>query len=387
MPKAVDKHPQSRGTGNALFNPLRQGVSSYEDPLSAIGDDAHAIGGQWNSLFSAIGSIFGLPSPQEILAGVANGVGTVIGGAVDFLGELGNRFGRLIGGLLDPFQVPILDPSKILNLPGLFENVVDIATGIFNGWFGGGGSGTAAEVTYTIEKIKDAVINGYNVHVVTSDEVNWVVPSPLPAEFNIGAFSGGQDGNGGSSGGGNGGAGGLHGSYVVNRVDLTGIAALDTRIGTAGNLSYVRVHNATPHTGAVVAQSAAHGSPGGMSTPLGYSPSASIPGSGGKGSDYNTGNGTAGSPSLLAAGGARGATGIFGSSGQPGDSVSAGAAVKCGGGGGGGGGAASVALNTGGKGGAGGYPGGGGGGGGASNGAAAGGGGPGAPGMVIYYYK
>ncbi len=118
--------------------------------------------------------------------------------------------------------------------------------GIFNGWFGSGATGTVFEVTYTIESIKDAVVNGYTVHTITSDEVNWVVPSPLPAEFNVGMFSGGKTGNNGSSGGGGGGIGGLHGSYIVHRVDLTGITALDTRIATAGNLSYVREHNATP---------------------------------------------------------------------------------------------------------------------------------------------
>lgn len=349
--------------------------------FESVDDTARKAGGPINNALVGLGQLFNLPTPTDVINAVNNGVETIWDGIT--------YFARLIGGFLDPFQIPILDPSKIFNLPGLFTNFDDVLKGIFNGWFGSGATGTVFEVTYTIEAIKDAVINGYQVHVVTSDEVNWAVPSPLPTEFNVGMFSGGQTGNNGSSGGGSGGLGGLHGSYIVHRVDLTGIAALDARIGTAGNLSYVREHNATPHTGTVLAQSAAWGSGGGMSTPLGYTPSASIPGSGGKGCDYNTGNGTAGSPSLLATGGARGSTGTFGSSGSPGNSVPAGASVKCGGAGGGGGGAASVALNGGGNGGAGGYPGGGGGGGGGANGTpgSGGNGGPGAPGLVIYYYK
>lgn len=383
MPRAYDRRQPSNDK-----DPTRNTLD-YDDPAGVIGEAAERSGGLIHDLFSGVGKLFNLPTPQDVLTGIAGDLTDVWKGATHFIDAGKTFFANLIGGFVDTFQIPILDKSKILNLPGLFDDVIDIATGIFNGWFGGGGTGSAAEVTYTIETIKDAVLNGYTVHTITSDEVNWVVQSPLPTEFNIGMFSGGQNGNSGSSGGGSGGSGGLHGSYIVHRIDLTGIAALDTRIGTAGNYSYVREHNATPHTGAVLAQSAAHGSDGGMSTPLGYTPSASIPGSGGKGSDYNTSNGTAGSPSLLATGGARGSTSSFGSSGSPGNSVSAGASVKCGGAGGGGGGAASVALNGGGNGGAGGYPGGGGGGGGGANGTpgAGGSGGPGAPGLVIFYYK
>lgn len=46
MPKAVDKHPQQRGLGRALYNPNRSGVASFEDPLSAIDDEA-TRSGQW----------------------------------------------------------------------------------------------------------------------------------------------------------------------------------------------------------------------------------------------------------------------------------------------------------------------------------------------------
>lgn len=134
MPKAVDKHPQSRSVGNSLYNPLRSGVASYEDPLSAIGDDMDAIGGQIGGLFSAIGKIFNLPTPQDILAGVANGIGAVVAGATELIGGFGGFFGRLVGGFLDGGQIPILDPTKILNLPNLFSGFQGVLNGMVRGW-------------------------------------------------------------------------------------------------------------------------------------------------------------------------------------------------------------------------------------------------------------
>lgn len=46
MPRAVDKRPQARGLGNALYNPTRSGIPSWEDPYSAIDDTAAATGGE-----------------------------------------------------------------------------------------------------------------------------------------------------------------------------------------------------------------------------------------------------------------------------------------------------------------------------------------------------
>lgn len=275
-------------------------------------------------------------------------------------------------------------------LTDLGLNVVGFFKGIYDTWFGGSsGSGTLAEATYTIEAIKDAVLNGYTVHTVTSNEAAWAVPSPTPMDSTAILIGGGEHGNNGSSGGGSGGDGGLHGSYIAMPIDLTGITALDIQIGTAGNLSYVREANTTtPHSGAILAQSAIHGSPGGIASMLGLTVTASLPGSGGKGSNYNTSNGTGGESSSLAVGGNRGSSGPAGRPGGAGGSVSAGSKTKCGGAGGGGGGAATVALGGGGNGGPGGYPGGGGGGGGAYSGLpGSSNGGAGAPGIVFLIYK
>ncbi|MCV7255698.1 hypothetical protein H7J86_26385 [Mycobacterium hackensackense] len=383
MPRAVDKHPQKRGTGNAIFNPLRSGVASYEDPMSAIGSDMREIGGPWRTVYSSIGKLFGLPSPEEIVAGVANGIGTVIAGAVDFLGSLGEHFVDLVDGFANIFKIPILDPSKILNLPGLFSNVTAGFKSFFDTWFGRtDGDGSTTQLTYTIEAIKDAVINGYTVHTITSSETNWAVPIPVPTEFTAILIGGGHDGGAGGSG-----DPGLHGSYIALPVDLTGVTALDIQVGAPGNKSYVRVANTTtPHTGTVLAESAAPGAPGGIAGPFGLTASASTPGSGGQGAVGST-NSTPGEASALGVGGTAGNNGTFGGSGGNGGNVSAGSQIKCGGGGGGGGGKANTSFNQGGKGGAGGYPGGGGGGSGSSNAATQKSGGAGAAGVVWLFYR
>lgn len=294
-----------------------------------------------------------------------------------------NAFADLVGGLINSIHIPILDPTKILNLPGLFSDVQAGWKNAFDKWFGGtSGTGTVAEFTYVIESIKDAVINGFNVVTFTSDTVNWTVPAH--AEMTAVMIGGGQNGSAVTTA-----IGGLHGSFAAMPIDLTGITALDFQVGTAGNRSTIRVHNTTPHTGAIVAQSPVAGAAGGIAGTFGLTPTNSVPGSGGNGGSSGGGAtpGTPGDPSGLASGGNGGASGFFGSSGGAGGSVSAGSQVKCGGGGGGGGGGASSAGNTGGNGGAGGYPGGGGGGRGAGFGAASGSNGPGAPGVIWIFYR
>ncbi len=378
MPKAVDQHPQSRGTGNALYNPLRNGVASWEDPLSAIGHDMQGIGGGFRDLFSSIGALFGLPTPEEIIVGVANGVGSVIAGAVDLIGGLGGFFAGLVGGLINGAQIPILDPTKILHLPAILQS-------FWNVWLGRtDGTGSPAEVTYIIEKIKDAVLNGYNVITFTSATAGWVVPDHT--EMHIAMTGGGQTGVGGG-----GGPVPLHGSFLSSLVEVTGIDALDIMPGTAGNRSYVRAASTSPHTGEVIVESLLHGSPGGISNQLGQlTETTSLPGNGGIGGTGGPSGipATAGQSTPLAAGGAPGAQGPSGGSGGAGGSVSGGSRIKCGGGGGAGGGGANGLFGNGGPGGPGGYPGGAGGNGGAGwSGGAPGPGGPGAPGIVWIYYK
>ena len=269
-------------------------------------------------------------------------------------------------------------------------NIRDSLTGIWNGWFGTGGDGSAPQVIYTIETIKDAVLNGYQVHAFTSSEVGWAVPAHT--EFHALLMSGGQPGGGGGSGGNGtpGGTGGLDGSYLAQVLDLTGVTALDVAVATAGNRSYVRVANVTPHTGTQLAISPPHGAPGSIATTFGYAPSTSAPGKGGTGGAVNGTVSTNGGSSAIAAGGVGGGWNGFGVGlpGGDGGSVSAGASTKCGGGGGGGGGGSHGVFQGGGAGGNGGYPGGGGGGGGAGAfPAPGGGGGAGAPGVVWGYWK
>lgn len=279
--------------------------------------------------------------------------------------------------------------SSAANLSTLTNKVGDGFKAMFNKWLNRtDGTGTVAEVEQVVESIRDAVLNGYNVHTVTANETNWPVPSHTEAI--IIAIGGGEQGQGGTNNTSTiGRIGGRSGSYIAQPVNLTGVAALDTQIGTQGNKSYVRVANTTtPHTGTVVLASPDLGTVGSIAGPLGYTPTSSTPGRGGNGGGMGTGRDlpTAGESSALGAGGLPGGNnGIWGTPGQPGGSVSAGSATKCGGGGGGGGGAAVQSLNVGGNGGNGGYPGGGGGAGGNCNGTAnqVGSGGAGAIGVVF----
>ncbi|MGX9669915.1 hypothetical protein [Mycobacterium sp. HM-7] len=284
----------------------------------------------------------------------------------------------------------------LMNIPkAAVEGVEDLAEQVgdgfkawWNHWFKRtDGDGSVAQIQQVVESVHDAVLNGYNVHPITADQTNW--PVPVHTECLMIATGGGQKGdNGFNNGSAIGKIGGLDGSWLVTPVDLTGITALDTTIGTQGNRSVVRVANtANPHTGAIVFQSPTHGSTGGIATPLGYTLTTSTPGRGGNGGGMGTGRDlpTSGGSSAIAAGGLPGSNnGVWGTNGQDGQSVSAGAATKCGGSGGGGGGAAVQTLNVGGNGGAGGYPGGAGGAGGNCNGTPnqAGVGGPGAIGCV-----
>lgn len=379
MPRAVDKYPQQRGTGNALYNPLRSGVASWEDPLSAVAHDMEGIGGDFRNVFSSLGALFGLPSPEEIVVGVANGVGSVIQGAVDLVGGLGGFFAGLVGGLINGAQIPVLDPTKILNLPAILST-------FWNVWLGrSDGTGAPAEVTYVVERIKDAVINGDTVITFAFDEVNWQVPDHTLCTGVV--IAGGEDGGFGGDfnvGGGTGGIGGRGGSYIAAPLVLP--THLDVKIGTAGQPTIIREARPTPHTGPIIMQSAPYGSAGGISTTYGFTPTTSLPGRGGNGAT-GAGSGYPGESTPSATGGAGGFNNFAGFPGSPGGSVPGGAQTKCGGAGGGGGGAATATFNGGGQGGAGGYPGGGGGGGGTSRTAPGSAGGPGAPGIAWLFLR
>jgi len=391
----------------------------------------------WDAFLDSLkdGKGIDIPSIPEAIETVSEWVETL----VDLL--LGALGGDLIGGIFDRIMdIADLIGDWLLDTQQVASDLVNLATNlltapaavigtitqsmvpaitnlvnaIWNGWFGGGGTGNVADVQYTIETIKDAVINGYTVTTFTADATNWAVPENI-TEFIAVMIGGGNGGNGGTGNEGAGtatpGAGGLHGSFLVQALDVGTLPThLDIQVGAGGagggasstggvgGRSQIREANSTPHTGTLLVQSPPPGDAGGVSTTFGYTSTASQPGSGGTGGRGSTSNtidqgGTAGSPgqsSVLAPGG-QGGTAYNNSGDKNGGNVSAGALTKCGGGGGGGGGGGHANSN-GNPGGHGGYPGGGGGGGGTGGAFLAlptvgGTGGNGASGVVWIFYR
>ncbi|MCC9182558.1 hypothetical protein [Mycolicibacterium mageritense] len=310
-----------------------------------------------------------------------------------------NASGQLDGTKI----VGTIAKGTVEGLIGLGEQVNDGIAGIWNGWFGSGGTGDPLEAQQTIEAIKNAVINGYTVDAYTSDTAN--VPKPVCTELIAILVGSGQPGV--LPVGKVGQPGGLDGSYLAIQLDVPSLpAAFDIDIGTGGAKTYLRAAAGTPHTGTVLAESPAPGSPGGITTAFGFTSTSSQPGRGGKGGNGEDGlsspttastNGEAGTSSPLATGGLGGTkTSGVGNNGQPGGNVSTGSATKCGGAGGGGGAGGSGATfgvgRAGGNGGPGGFPGGGGGSPGAgSRGSTSNGDpgsvGPGGPGCLWLFYR
>ncbi|MDL9944166.1 hypothetical protein QSJ19_00935 [Gordonia sp. ABSL11-1] len=279
--------------------------------------------------------------------------------------------------------------------------VGNIVNGIFNGWFGSGSVGDPLEVQYTIEAIKDAIINGYNVETKVTSGI-WTKPSNI-SELVVIMVGCGQNGGDGSTGNrGPGGVGGIGGGYIAQQIDPATLGStVNYTVGASnGAVSSFGSYSTTPG-----------GS--GISTSFGFTPTTSAPGNGGNGGigtftespSQSSTAGTSGSSSALATGGSGGAAGAtaswpnntYAGNGAAGGNVSAGSTTKCGGAGGGGGGGAgqapaSTTANAG-AGGPGGYPGGAGGGGGARGAfyvnatSQAGAGGIGATGIIWIFWK
>ena len=221
----------------------------------------------------------------------------------------------------------------------------DVVKGIWDGWFGTGGSGAPAEAQQTIEAIKVAIENGWTVTTYTSN-ATWTKPANL-RECVVIAIGRGQDGQSGRGTR----EGGLGGGYLAQALDVASIPnSVAITIGAPTSFGSLVV--TTPGQGGIAGE-------------FGYALTASNPGKGGNGAPQdNSTLPTAGDGTPLAAVGAAG-TGT-GGAGQNGASVSTSTPTKCGGAGGGGGrgGGGNLGNPGGGKGGNGGFPGGGGAGGG-----------------------
>lgn len=228
-----------------------------------------------------------------------------------------------------------------------------IIGGIFNTWFGGHDSvGHPSEVAYTIQDIKDTVLNGYTVEAKISSGT-WTVPENIKecVVILIGGGASGGNGDAGSMSAMLGGAGGFNGSYLAVSLDVDSLGeSVDYVVGqggvpSSGTISAPSVPGTPTSFGnfAVTSPNAE----GGIGTTFGYTPTNSTPGNGGAGGGITPPPGTGqysatpaevGQSSAAAGGGAKGTGGgTTGTAGGHGGTVSGAAQVKCGGGGGGGG--------------------------------------------------
>lgn len=292
-----------------------------------------------------------------------------------------NSSGQLDGANI----VGEISAGTVEGLTALGNKVGGIATGIYNQWFGGGGTGTVTEVEDTIAAIKSAVAAGWNVAIFDTSNPAWPVPTNFTQATGIVINGGGKGKNGQATNSTTapGGLGGSDGGYLAAPLDLTGIVPGSSTLNiTVGAAATVAGNNGVQTSIKFGATTLLAGSAGanGIATPEGLVGTTSAPGRGGNGgTGRDSGNsdpGTAGEDSGVALGGAGGPGSTAGSgtgnAGQPGGNGIANdvpVAGGAGGGGGGGKGTGSVIQSvTGGPGGNGGHPGGGsGGGGGAAN--------------------
>lgn len=114
-------------------DPLRNDLD-YDNPGGIIAQGAEQAGNPVHEFFKGVGGLFNLPTPQEFFEGVKDGASALWDVATEiFIKPLG-KFANLIGGLLDPSKIPILDPTKVLNLPGLLSGFQGVLNGMVRGW-------------------------------------------------------------------------------------------------------------------------------------------------------------------------------------------------------------------------------------------------------------
>lgn len=187
---------------------------------------------------------------------------------------------------------------------GGFSNLfTGIMSGIVNGWFGGNGTvGDPQEVQYTVESIKQAIINGYTVDTIVTSGSYTV---PQCTELGVILIGGGENGQNGRLGNGRA-LGGRGGGYTTLMLDAPALVGktLSVTIGASGSATTVK-------DGSTTLLSVSPGYEGGISTGVwGFGPTTSGPGAGGEGGLGRTqASGSSGSPGQgtpLASGGTAG---------------------------------------------------------------------------------
>ncbi|TWS27270.1 hypothetical protein FK530_19175 [Tsukamurella conjunctivitidis] len=313
--------------------------------------------------------------PQTLISGLVSR----LAGIDDFVQDLVDAILRAIRG------IPIVGGTLadiIAEIGGLNDRAVtaqetaeQTAQDVVDGWTGTGSS--TGGVYDTMQAIKTAIAAGYTVDTITSN-VTWTRPDRL-TELAAVAIGSGQNGASGSTtilqfldgvyGTGES-PGGQGGGFAARSFDPSEIpATVNCTIGVnGGEVAFGALMSTVRGEGNMAIGS------------MGFAPSTSIAGDGGRGgkgrgtTNSSAISGLPGAPgvrSVVAAGGTAGAGGTNppgGGDGGSGAPASITSSVKCGAGGGGGGGGGGELSNgtrgVGGAGGPGGFPGGGGGGGG-----------------------
>lgn len=151
MPRTFDRKQPANDK-----NPLRNDLD-YDNPGGMIQQGAEQAGDLIHNLFAGFGKLFNLPTPQEFLAGIASGAAALWDTATEVFIKPLNKFAALIGGLLDSIHIPILDPTKILNLPGLFSDFGNTIEGFFQALTGQTGATSYVDPVEALTYLADQV--------------------------------------------------------------------------------------------------------------------------------------------------------------------------------------------------------------------------------------